>query len=75
MSATTPVPHPAHRDGSSAAAPPPSASPGANLDDINPSYDSQADSDRDTDDAGTPAVPPTSPGPDLDDINTSSRTE
>lgn len=70
MSAT-PVPHPAHRDGSSDAVPAPSASPGANLDDINPSYDSQTDADRDADDT---AAPPTSPGPDPDDINTSSRT-
>ena len=75
MSATTPVPHPARRDGSSDAVPAPSASPGANLDDINPSYDSPTDADRDPDGPGTPAAPPTSPGPDPDDINTSSRTE
>lgn len=75
MSATTPVPHPARRDGSSDAAPSPSASPGANPDDINPSDDSPAATDHDTDDTGTPAVPSASPGPDPDDINTSSRTE
>lgn len=71
MSATTPVPHPARRDGSSDAVPAPSAGPGANLDDINPSYDSPTDADG----PGTPGEPPTSPGPDPDDINTSPRTE